>query len=145
QQNHRGVYRSFDGADSWERIENGLPLNATGTCFGFPMAMHPHDGDTLFVVPQESDEYRFAPDGRLAVYRTTDAGDSWQATTRGLPDSAYVGVLRQAMATDTLDEPGVYFGTSAGDVFCSTDGGESWRALPCRLPRISSVLAVTEA
>lgn len=138
QQNHAGVFRSRDGADSWERIEQGVPCS-----FGFPMVMHPHDPDTLFVIPQESDEYRFFPQSRAAVYRTRDGGDSWHALTAGLPEEPVVqGVLRGAMATDSLASCGVYFGTTGGEVFYSADAGESWARMPCRLPRISSVAAV---
>lgn len=143
QQNHRGVYRSVDGAGSWERIEVGLPLNATKSCFGFPIVISPHDPDTLFVIPQESDEYRFAPDGQLAVYRTIDAGDTWRRLANGLPGDHFTGVLRQAMAIDDWDENGVYFGTTAGQIFFSRNDGENWQAMPCQLPRIASVSAVT--
>jgi hypothetical protein len=140
QQNHMGVFRSADGGDSWETIENGLPGR-----FGFPMVVHPREPGVLFTAPQESDEYRFARDGRLTIYRTRDAGDSWHETRQGLPDNAYVGVLRQAMAIDDLESPGVYFGTNSGQVFCSNDTGDSWTALPCALPRIKSVnVAVVE-
>ncbi len=134
QQNHVGVYRSTDGGDKWETIENGLPSR-----FGFPMVIHPRETDTLFTAPQESDEYRFAKDGRLTVYRTDDAGANWRETRKGLPDDAYVGVLRQAMAIDDLDVPGVYIGTNAGQVYCSNDTGDSWKAILCTLPRIKSV------
>lgn len=134
QQNHRGVFRSTNGGKVWERIENGIPNN-----FGFPMIMLPADSDTLYIVPQESDEFRFAADGRLTVYRTTDGGDSWAPLRAGLPDNAYVGVLRQAMAADSLKSPGVYFGTTGGHLYYSRDGGEAWETIPCALPRISSV------
>jgi len=143
QQNHRGVLKSDNAGDSWEFIESGLPLNQTDTSFGFPIVINPHDSNTLFVIPQESDEYRFMPDGQVAVYRTTNAGQSWEKQTKGLPDGHYAGVLRQAMSTDTLDNYGVYFGTSSGRIYYSLDGGDSWREMPCQLPRISSVSAVT--
>jgi photosystem II stability/assembly factor-like uncharacterized protein len=134
QQNHRGVFRSSNGGDSWKKIEKGLPAN-----FGFPMVMSPHNTQTLFIVPQESDEYRFAKDGKLAVYRTTDGGDSWHPLRKGLPDNSYTGVMRQAMAADTLEQCGVYFGTSGGQIFYSRDNGEAWHAMPCHLPRILSL------
>lgn len=134
QQNHVGVWRSTNGGDLWEKIENGLPSR-----FGFPMVIHPTQTDTLFTAPQESDEYRFAKDGRLTVYRTDDAGDSWYETRAGLPDNAYVGVLRQAMAIDSMDEAGLYMGTNSGQVFFSNDTGKTWNAIPCTLPRIKSV------
>ena len=143
QQNHRGVYRSLDGADSWERIEDGLPLNTTDTCFGFPMVVNPNNTDMLFVVPQESDEFRFVHDGQLAVFRSTDAGNGWQRITDGLPGDHFTGVLRQAMATDDCERNGVYFGTSSGRVFYSRNEGENWHEMPCQLPRIASVSAFT--
>ncbi|MFA6242815.1 MAG: hypothetical protein WC655_17885 [Candidatus Hydrogenedentales bacterium] len=140
QQNHRGLFRSLNGGDTWERIENGIPNN-----FGFPMVMLPNDSATLYIVPQESDEFRFAADGRLTVYRTTNGGNSWHPLRNGLPFNAYVGVLRQAMAADSCDEPGVYFGTTGGQIFYSRDGGGKWEAMSCALPRINSVrVAVIE-
>jgi len=135
QQNHKGVFRSVDGADSWQRIENGL-----STWFGFPMVMDPNEPDTLFVVPQESDEYRFPVGGRLTVGRTCDGGESWELLRNGLPSGpTYTGVLRSAMAVDGLPACGVYFGTSGGQIHYSRDRGDSWHTLPCVLPRISSV------
>lgn len=136
QQNHRGVYLSNDAGDTWQRIENGLPKTSQ---FGFPMVIDPNHADTLFIIPQESDEYRFAPDGALAVYKTTNAGATWVPRRNGLPENAYVGVLRQAMGVDGLNPCGVYFGTTNGHVYASRDAGETWNALPCQLPRISSV------
>lgn len=138
QQNHQGVFRSLDAGDTWERIENGLP-----STFGFPMVMHPHDSRTLYVLPLESDEYRFFPGGLVAVYRSRDGGDSWHRLAAGLPAAhGYTGVLRGAMAADGLDRCGVYFGTSSGQLFASADEGETWQAMPGLLPRISSVTAV---
>jgi len=134
QQNHQGVFRSINGGDSWEVIENGLPGK-----FGFPMVVHPHSPNTLFIAPEESDEYRFARDGRLTVYRTDDAGENWRETRKGLPDDAYVGVLRQAMAIDAFETPTIYFGTTAGQLYFSNDTGDSWKAISCTLPRIKSV------
>ena len=139
QQNHRGVYRSLDGAKSWQRIEQGIP-----NIFGFPMAMSPRDSNTLFIVPQESEEFRFAPGGQPGVSRTTNGGDSWQVLRDGLPEQAFIGVLRQAMATDTCDETGVYFGTTTGQIFHSRDTGEHWEALPFLLPRIQSLSVVMD-
>ena len=136
QQNHQGVYKSDNAGDSWEPIESGLPVES---CFGFPMVIHPRNPDTLFISPQESDEFRFARDGELATFKSTDAGKSWQPKTKGLPDNTYVGVMRQAMAVDKRDPLGVYFGTTGGQVFASRDEGESWTQLPFTLPRICSV------
>ncbi len=137
QQNHKGVFRTTDGGDTWHRIENGLPSR-----FGFPMVMHPRDGRSLYIIPQESDEYRMAIDGQLAVYRTRDAGDSWTACNNGLPSGCYQGVLRNAMGVDVLDPCGIYFGTTGGQVYFSADEGDSWQAIPCQLPRIGSVTAM---
>lgn len=138
QQNHLGVYRSTDGADSWERVDDGLPSS-----FGFPIVMHPRDASTLYTFPLESDGHRVAIDGRPAVYRTTDAGESWARLDDGLPGRAWVTVLRQAMAVDDRDPAGIYFGTTGGEVFTSRDAGDSWGRIDCRLPRITSLEAVT--
>lgn len=137
QQNHQGVFRSLDGADSWQRIENGLPAT-----FGFPMELDPNDSNTLYTIPLESDEYRLPIEGRLAVFRSRDAGDSWYAMTTGLPQSGfYSGVLRHSLAVDGLGPCGIYFGTTGGQVFYSRDGGEDWQLMPFVLPRIQSVSA----
>ena len=136
QQNHQGVLRSADGGDHWERIESGLP-----SVFGFPMVMDPNDASRLYVVPQEADEYRIFKDGKPTVYRTANRGDSWEAVRNGLPDNCFSGVLRHAMAADTCEQAGVYFGTSGGQIFYSTDGGDTWRTMPCALPRILAVHA----
>ena len=137
QQNHRGTFRSTDAADSWQRIDDGLP-----STFGFPIVGHPRDPDTLYTVPLESDEYRTAIGGEPAVYRTTDAGDTWQPCAEGLPDDSWVTVLRHAMATDGLDPAGVYVGTTGGRIFHSADDGDAWAAIDCNLPRINSLAAV---
>jgi photosystem II stability/assembly factor-like uncharacterized protein len=135
QQNHVGMHRSDDTGESWVEITEGLP-----TEFGFAAAAHPHDKDTFYVVPLDPGHGRTMPDGRAAVWRTRDAGSSWQRLDRGLPQrDAYVGVLREAMAADSDDLPGLYFGTSTGQVFASTDEGESWSEIASYLPPISSV------
>lgn len=132
-QYHGGVFTSRDGGDAWTSIEDGLPSN-----FGFPMCRTP--GGDLFVVPLEADERRHVPAGRLRVWRSRDHGANWEPTDRGLPaEPQFVGVLRDAMAADEMDPPGVYFGTTMGELFCSSDGGESWRKLPGQLPRITAV------
>ncbi len=138
QQNHKGVYRSSNGGDSWERIENGLP----GT-FGFPIAIHPCKPETLFTVPLESDEYRMPPNGELKVYKTENSGDSWEPRSQGLPTQCFASVMRQALTTDKLDPCGVYFGTTGGQVFCSSDEGDTWNQIPCQLPRINSISAIS--
>lgn len=130
---HGGVFRSIDAADSWHAIETGLPSN-----FGFPVvATRPQE---LFVVPLDSDERRFMPAGRLRVFRSRDGGESWQDASRGLPDEPqYVNVLRGAMASDPGNPSGVVFGTTMGQVYATSDAGESWEELPMQLPRVLSV------
>jgi len=130
---HGGVFKSTDAADSWQPIESGLPSN-----FGFPMTITAN-GD-LFLIPLDSTEMRHVVDGRLRVYRSRDGGASWEPTDKGLPEQPhYVGVLRDSMAVDTLEPAGVYFGTTMGEVFYSTDAGESWSRLPGQFPRITSI------
>lgn len=135
QQNHQGVYRSRDGGLKWEWINEGLP-----STFGFPMAVHPHDPDTIYVIPLNGDSKgRFMPDGQMAVWRSRNGGDNWEKLTNGLPEAAYVGVLREAMDTDTLPSAGIYFGTSTGQVYCSPDGGDTWHEIASYLPPIYGV------
>jgi photosystem II stability/assembly factor-like uncharacterized protein len=135
QQNHVGMHRSDDAGQSWTEITDGLP-----TEFGFAAAVHPHDKDTFYVIPLDPGHGRTMPDGKAAVWRTRDAGSSWQRLDRGLPqEDAYLGVLREGMANDSLDNPGFYFGTSTGQVFASVDEGESWTEIASYLPAISSV------
>jgi photosystem II stability/assembly factor-like uncharacterized protein len=135
QQNHVGMHRSDDGGHSWTEITEGLP-----TEFGFAAATHPHDRDTFYVVPLDPGHARCMPDGKATVWRTRDAGSSWQPLTDGLPqENAHVGVLREAMAIDTYDQPGLYFGTSTGQLFASADEGDSWSEIASYLPAISSV------
>ena len=137
-QNHWGLYRSDDRGESWTDIANGVPSD-----FGFGLAIHPRDADCAWIVPLESDEFRCTPEGRLRVYRTRDAGASWQPMSNGLPqDGAYETVLRDALAVDSLDRAGVYFGTRSGKVFGSTDEGEAWAELADGLPPVISVKAV---
>jgi photosystem II stability/assembly factor-like uncharacterized protein len=141
QQNHCGMHRSDDGGRSWTEITEGLP-----TDFGFAAAVHPHDRDSFYVIPLDPGHGRTMPDGHAAVWRTSDAGSSWRRLDQGLPhEDAYLGVLREGLAIDGLDEPGLYFGTSTGQVFASTDEGESWSEIASYLPAISSVeVAVLE-
>lgn len=137
-QNHWGLYRSDDGGRSWKDVANGVPSD-----FGFAMAMHPHEPDTVYVVPLEADEFRVTPDGRLRVYRTRDAGRSWHALTRGLPqEGAFETVIRDAMATAPTQPAGVYFGTRSGRVWGSRNNGDSWQLIHGGLPPVTCVRAV---
>jgi photosystem II stability/assembly factor-like uncharacterized protein len=135
QQNHVGVHRSDDAGLSWTEVTEGLPSE-----FGFACAAHPHDRDTFYVIPLDPGHGRVMPDGHAAVWRTTDAGGTWQRLDSGLPErAAHLGVLREGMTMDSHDTPGVYFGTSTGQVFASADEGESWSEIASYLPGISSV------
>jgi hypothetical protein len=135
QQNHCGVYRSDDAGDTWIEITHGLPSD-----FGYVLATNPHDADTLFVVPEESSHMRTTVDGRLVVYRTRDAGATWQPLTRGLPQrNAWVSLLRDAMTFDTLEPTGIVFGTSSGHVFASHDGGDGFDVIAEFLPRVMAL------
>jgi photosystem II stability/assembly factor-like uncharacterized protein len=135
QQNHCGVYRSENGGDEWIDISEGLPSR-----FGFPLAVHPHDGDTIYVCPEESDQYRMSPGGAFRIYRSRNRGQSWEALTDGLPQShAYQLVLRAAMATDSLDPAGIYVGTQGGQLLGSRDEGDHWEVLFNWLPPVYSV------
>jgi photosystem II stability/assembly factor-like uncharacterized protein len=134
-QDHHGVYRTVDGAATWERIESGLPSR-----FGFPIRRH-HDSETLFVIPLESDENRVPIGGRLAAFRSNDSGDSWEMAGKGWPEAEqFTGVLRNAMDVDA--EGGVAFGTTGGRVYVSQDIGETWEVLPFSFPRILTLVAV---
>jgi photosystem II stability/assembly factor-like uncharacterized protein len=140
QQNHCGVYRTSDGGRQWEEITRDLPSD-----FGFPMSAHPRDPKTAWVIPLEG-YGRMMPDARGAVWRTNDGGDSWTRSSEGLPaDHAFVGVLREAMAVDSLDPVGVYFGTSTGQLYGSRDEGRSWSLIADNLPKIHSVEAITRS
>jgi photosystem II stability/assembly factor-like uncharacterized protein len=138
QQNHVGVFRSADGGDSWERIENGLP-----SFFGFGLVMHPRDPRTLYNCPISSQEVHMVADGRLRVYRTRDGGDRWEALDRGLPEQCYANVLRDSVAIDAHDPAGIYVGTTGGEVFASADEGESWSRLPASFARVSCLKVAT--
>ena len=132
QQNHCGVYRSDDRGEIWERVDgNGLPSG-----FGFPIALDPSDPDVAYVIPEDGAENRVTAGGRLGVYRTTDGGASWELYADGLPERAWVAVLREAMS---FDEAGVYFGTQSGSVFALRDG--RWTEIAEHLPPVLSVEA----
>jgi photosystem II stability/assembly factor-like uncharacterized protein len=135
QQNHVGMHRSDDGGQSWNEITEGLPGD-----FGFAAAAHPHDPETFYVIPVDGGHGRTMHEGKATVWRTRDAGSSWKPMRKGLPqENAHLGVLRQGMTIDTHDTPGVYFGTSTGQVFASADEGENWKEIASYLPSISSV------
>lgn len=139
QQNHQGTFRSDDCAKTWINIGEGLP-----STFGFAAAAHPSQPDTFFTFPLNGDDKgRYPPDGAAAVYRSRDAGQTWEACRKGLPQKdAFFGVYRQAMATDQHERAGVYFGTSTGNLFASSDEGDSWRQVASFMPAILSVEAV---
>jgi photosystem II stability/assembly factor-like uncharacterized protein len=134
-QKHWDVMRSDDAGESWHEISGNLP-----TDFGFPIDVHAHEPDTVYVVPIKSDSEHFPPDGKLRVYRSRTGGNEWEALTKGLPQSdCYVNVLRDAMAVDLLDSCGVYFGTTGGQVYVSADAGDSWAPIVRDLPAVVSV------
>jgi photosystem II stability/assembly factor-like uncharacterized protein len=134
-QKHWDVMRSDDAGESWREISGDLP-----TDFGFPIDVHAHEPDTVYVVPIKSDSEHYPPEGKLRVYRSRCGGHEWEPLTKGLPQSdCYVNVLRDAMAVDALDECGVYFGTTGGQVYGSADGGDSWAPLVSHLPAVVSV------
>ncbi len=138
-QKHWDVLRSDDGGDSWREISGNLPSD-----FGFPIAVHSHEPDTIYVVPILSDSLHYPPDGKLRVYRSRSGGEEWEALTKGLPqEHCYVNVLRDAMAVDTADPCGIYFGTTGGQVYASNDDGDSWEAIVRDLPAVLSVEAQT--
>jgi len=138
QQNHCGVYRSSDGGREWQEISAGLPSD-----FGFPMTAHPRDPRTVWTIPlTPPEDGRLMPEAKAAVWRTHDGGDTWIRAGDGLPqESAFVGVLREAMAVDRLDPVGVYFGTSTGQVYGSADEGRTWSLVADNLPPVWSVEA----
>lgn len=134
-QKHWDVMRSDDRGSNWVEVSGNLP-----TDFGFAMAAHAHEPDTVYIVPIKSDSEHFPLDGALKVYRTRKGGHEWEALTAGLPQKdCYVNVLRGAMAVDSLPECGVYFGTTGGQVYASADGGDTWAAIVRDLPPVLSV------
>ncbi|BAL86972.1 hypothetical protein AMIS_17520 [Actinoplanes missouriensis 431] len=134
-QKHWDVLRTDDAGGSWREVSGNLP-----TDFGFPIAVHAHEPETIYVVPITSDSLHYVMDGKLRVYRSRTGGEQWEPLTVGLPqENCYVNVLRDAMAVDTLDECGIYFGTSGGQVYGSSDSGDSWRPIVRDLPPVLSV------
>lgn len=132
---HWDVMRSDDGGDNWHEVSGNLP-----TDFGFPIEVHTHEPETVYVVPILSDSEHYPPEGKLRVYRSRCGGNEWEPLTKGLPqENCYVNVLRDAMAVDSLDNCGVYFGTTGGQVYCSPDGGDHWAPIVRDLPAVVSV------
>ena len=138
-QKHWDVLRSDNGGEMWTEVSGNLPSD-----FGFPIDVHAHEPETIYVVPIKSDSEHYPPDGKLRVYRSKTGGNEWEALTKGLPQSdCYVNVLRDAMAVDALDKCGVYFGTTGGQVYGSADSGDSWTPIVRDLPAVYSVEAQT--
>jgi photosystem II stability/assembly factor-like uncharacterized protein len=134
-QKHWDVMRSDDGGDNWREVSGNLP-----TDFGFVIDVHAHEPETIYVVPIKSDAEHYPLEGKLRVYRSRSGGNEWEALTKGLPqENCYVNVLRDAMAVDKLDECGVYFGTTGGQVYASRDAGDSWTPIVRDLPAVLSV------
>jgi photosystem II stability/assembly factor-like uncharacterized protein len=134
-QKHWDVMRSDNAGDSWKEVSGNLP-----TDFGFPIDVHAHEPETIYVVPIKSDSEHYPPDGKLRVYRSRTGGNEWEPLTKGLPQAnCYVNVLRDAMAVDTLDKCGIYFGTTGGQVYASPDAGDTWSAIVHDLPPVLSV------
>jgi photosystem II stability/assembly factor-like uncharacterized protein len=134
-QKHWDVMRSDDAGESWLEVSGNLPSD-----FGFPIGVHAHEPETIYVVPIKSDSEHYPPEGKLRVFRSRTGGGEWEALTRGLPQrDCYVNVLRDAMAVDTLDPCGIYFGTTGGQVYVSADAGDSWNPIVRDLPAVLSV------
>ncbi|MCB8966759.1 MAG: sialidase family protein [Chloroflexota bacterium] len=134
-QKHWDVMRSDDAGESWYEISGNLPSD-----FGFVVDVHAHEPETVYVLPIKSDSEHYPPEGKLRVYRSRTGGNEWEALTKGLPQQdCYVNVLRDAMAVDSLDPCGVYFGTTGGQVYVSADGGDNWQAIVSNLPAVLSV------
>lgn len=134
-QKHWDIMRSDNAGDEWYEVSEGLPSD-----FGFPIDVHAHEPETIYIVPIKSDSEHFVPDGKLRVYRSRTGGNNWEALTNGLPQKdCYVNVLREAMAVDSMPECGVYFGTTSGEVYVSSDSGDSWRPIGEHFPSVLSV------
>jgi len=134
-QKHWDVMRTDDAGESWREVSGNLPSD-----FGFPIDIHAHEPDTIYVVPIKSDSEHFPPDGKLRVYRSRSGGNEWEALTKGLPQrDCYVNVLRDAMSIDSLDSCGVYFGTTGGQVYASANAGDTWNPIVRDLPAVLSV------
>ncbi len=140
-QKHWDVMRTENAGDSWQEVSGNLPSD-----FGFPIVVHAHEPQTIFVVPIKSDSEHFPPEGKLRVYRSRTGGNEWEPLRKGLPQrNCYVNVLRDAMAVDSLDPAGVYFGTTGGQVYASADSGDTWKAIVRDFPAVLSVEVQTLA
>jgi len=136
-QKHWDVMRSDDSGENWYEVSGDLPSD-----FGFPIEVHAHEPDTVYVIPIKSDSEHYPPDGKLRVYRSTTGGNDWEPLTHGLPQSdCYVNVLRDATSVDALDPCGIYFGTTGGQVYSSADAGDTWEPIVRDLPAVLSVEA----
>jgi photosystem II stability/assembly factor-like uncharacterized protein len=134
-QKHWDVMRSDDAGEMWHEVSGNLPSD-----FGFPIAVHAHEPETIYVVPIKSDSEHYPPEGKLRVYRSRSGGETWEALTNGLPQrDCYVNIYRTAMAVDSLDSCGVYFGTTGGQVYASADSGDNWTCIVHDLPKVLSV------
>jgi photosystem II stability/assembly factor-like uncharacterized protein len=134
-QKHWDVMRTDDAGEMWTEVSGNLPSD-----FGFPIAVHAHEPETIYVVPIHSDSLHYPPEGKLRVYRSRSGGNEWEALSAGLPQrDCYVNILRDAMAVDSLDSCGIYFGTTGGQVYASADSGDSWQAIAEHLPGVLSV------
>jgi photosystem II stability/assembly factor-like uncharacterized protein len=134
-QKHWDVMRSDDAGENWREVSGNLP-----TDFGFPIDVHAHEPETIYVVPIKSDSEHYPPEGKLRVYRSKTGGNEWEPLTKGLPQQdCYVNILRDAMAVDSLDSCGIYFGTTGGQVYASTDSGDNWAPIVRDLPSVLSV------
>src|SRR5690606_36045623 len=131
-QKHWDVMRSDNAGDQWQEVSGNLP-----TDFGFPIGVHAHEPETIYVVPITSDSHHFPPDGKLRVYRSRTGGNEWEALTNGLPqENCYVNILRDAMSVARLESCGIYFGTTGGQVYASADSGDTWQAIVHDLPAV---------
>jgi photosystem II stability/assembly factor-like uncharacterized protein len=134
-QKHWDVMRSDDAGDTWREVSGNLPSD-----FGFPIEVHAHEPETVYVIPILSDSEHYVPEGKLRVYRSRTGGDEWEPLTKGLPQqNCYVNILRDATAVDSLDDCGIYFGTTGGQVYCSPDGGDHWSTIGEHFPTVYSV------
>jgi photosystem II stability/assembly factor-like uncharacterized protein len=134
-QKHWDVMRSEDRGDSWSEVSGNLPSD-----FGFPIAVHAHEPETIYVIPILSDSLHYPPEGKLRVYRSRGGGEAWEALTNGLPqENCYVNILRDAMCVDKLESCGIYFGTTGGQLYCSADSGDNWMTIAAHLPPVLSV------